>query len=333
MLLVSRPCCGREPSEEEGRNAMLDIRDVFSNLFGLFLLIGVGYGTVRFRVLPASASKMLSSLLMNVTMPATIFTSLVRPYDPAFLRAGLLEVVLGLALYILYGVISALLARPFRVTRERRGLWTFACAFNNNGFMGFPIALALFGEEGLALAVFLGIPFNLLAYTTGATLICMDRSASGDAPPVSWRSILLTVVNGSTLLGLLFFAAQWPVPAVLSAPLTYLSNVTTPLSMLIIGMSLSGGDLLTPLRDWSVLSGCGVRLLLLPLLTLGLVKLLPLDAPLVVGVLVVIMAMPSAALTSLLAEAYGGDTEFAAQLVFLSSLLCLVTIPLISLLL
>ena len=89
---------------------MLDIRDVFSNLFGLFLLIGVGYGAVRFRVLPASASKMLSSLLMNVTMPATILTSLVRPYDPAFLRAGLLEVVLGLALYILYGVISALLA-------------------------------------------------------------------------------------------------------------------------------------------------------------------------------------------------------------------------------
>ena len=191
---------------------MLDIRDVFSNLFGLFLLIGVGYGTVRLRVLPASASKMLSSLLMNVTMPATIFTSLVRPYDPAFLRAGLLEVVLGLALYILYGVISALLARPFRVTRERRGLWTFACAFNNNGFMGFPIALALFGEEGLALAVFLGIPFNLLAYTTGATLICMDRSAAGDAPPVSWRSILLTVVNGATLLGLILYAAQIPTP-------------------------------------------------------------------------------------------------------------------------
>lgn len=195
---------------------MLDIRDVFSNLFGLFLLIGVGYGTVRFRVLPASASKMLSSLLMNVTMPATIFTSLVRPYDPAFLRTGGLEVVLGLALYILYGVISALLARPFRVTRERRGLWTFACAFNNNGFMGFPIALALFGEEGLALAVFLGIPFNLLAYTTGATLICMDRSASGDAPPVSWRSILLTVVNGATLLGLILYAAQIPIPEVIS---------------------------------------------------------------------------------------------------------------------
>ena len=304
---------------------MLDIRDVFSNLFGLFLLIGVGYGTVRLRVLPASASKMLSSLLMNVTMPATIFTSLVRPYDPAFLRAGLLEVVLGLALYILYGVISALLARPFRVTRERRGLWTFACAFNNNGFMGFPIALALFGEEGLALAVFLGIPFNLLAYTTGATLICMDRSASGDAPPVSWRSI--------TLLGLILYAAQIPIPEVIDTPLTYLADVTTPLSMLIIGMNLTGGSVSALLRNRDVLSSAFLRLLFLPLLTWGILMLLPVEDPLVIGVTLIIMAMPSPAVTSILAETYGGDTQFASEAVFLSSLLCLVTIPLISLLL
>ena len=312
---------------------MLDIRDVFSNLFGLFLLIGVGYGAVRFCVLPASASKMLSSLLMNVTMPATIFTSLVRPYDPAFLRAGLLEVVLGLALYILYGVISTLLARPFRVTRERRGLWTFACAFNNNGFMGFPIALALFGEEGLALAVFLGIPFNLLAYTTGATLICMDRSASGDAPPVSWRSILLTVVNGATLLGLILYAAQIPIPEVIDTPLTYLADVTTPLSMLIIGMNLTGGSVSALLRNRDVLSSAFLRLLFLPLLTWGILMLLPVEDPLIIGVTLIIMAMPSPAVTSILAETYGGDTQFASEAVFLSSLLCLVTIPLISLLL
>src|SRR5699024_9493467 len=75
--------------------AMLDIGEVFSNLLGLFLLIGVGYGAVRFRVLPASASKLFSQLLMNVTLPATVLTSLVQPYDPAFLSSGLLEVALG----------------------------------------------------------------------------------------------------------------------------------------------------------------------------------------------------------------------------------------------
>ena len=199
--------------------------------------------------------------------------------------------------------------------------------------MGFPIALALFGEEGLALAVFLGIPFNLLAYTTGATLICMDRSASGDAPPVSWRSILLTVVNGATLLGLILYAAQIPIPEVIDTPLTYLADVTTPLSMLIIGMNLTGGSVSALLRNRDVLSSAFLRLLLLPLLTWGILMLLPVEDPLVIGVTLIIMAMPSPAVTSILAETYGGDTQFASEAVFLSSLLCLVTIPLISLLL
>ena len=312
---------------------MLDIGEVFSNLLGLFLLIGVGYGAVRFRVLPASASKLFSQLLMNVTLPATVLTSLVQPYDPAFLSSGLLEVALGLAFYTLYGVISALLVRPLRVPQGRRGVWIMACTFNNTGFMGFPIALALFGEEGLALAVFLGIPFNLLAYTTGAKLVCMDRSAAQGAPEISWRSILFTTVNGATLLGLLLYAAQIPLPEMIDTPLTYLSNVTTPLSMLVIGMNLTGGNAAALFRDRDAFSSALLRLLILPLLTWGILKLLPIRNPLVVGVTLIIMSMPSPAVSSLLAETYEGNTQFAAETVFLSSLLCLITIPMISLLL
>ena len=74
-------------------------------------------------------------------------------------------------------------------------------------------------------------------------------------------------------------------------------------------------------------------LLFLPLLTWGILMLLPVEDPLVIGVTLIIMAMPSPAVTSILAETYGGDTQFASEAVFLSSLLCLVTIPLISLLL
>ena len=312
---------------------MLDIRDVFSNLFGLFLLIGVGYLAVRLQILPTSASKLFTSLLMNITLPATILTSLVRPFDSAFLHSGVLIIILGTTCYFLYGAVSALLVRPFRIPKGRRGMWIMACIFSNNGFMGFPISLALFGEEGLVLAVFLGIPFNLLAYTTGPKLVCMDRSALQGAPPVSWRSILLSPINVVTLLGLVMYVVQLPIPPVLEAPLTYLADVTTPLSMLIIGMNLTGGKISTLLHDRDVFSSALLRLLLLPLLAWLFLSLLPIDEPLVIGVLLIVMAMPTAAVTSLLAETYDINTEFAAELVFFSSLLCLITIPLISLLL
>ena len=112
-----------------------------------------------------------------------------------------------------------------------------------------------------------------------------------------------------------------------------LANMTTPLSMLVIGMNLSNGKISTIFRDRDVFSASFMRLLALPFLTWLLLQPLTFVEPLVEGVLLIIMSMPCAALASLLAEAYEGDREFAAELVFLSSLLCMITIPLISLLL
>ena len=208
----------------------LDLQTVFLNLLELFLLIGAGYGVVRSGALPASASSAFSGLLMNVILPATILTSLVRPYDPAFIRDGVLTAVLGAVLILGYGLFCIPALCLFRVPEERRGIWILCCTFCNNGFMGFPITLALFGEEGLALAVFLAIPFNLLIYTAGPWLVCLDRPSSGDAQPSSWRAILFTATNLATLLGILLYALRIPLPAVIASPLGYLSDITTPLS-------------------------------------------------------------------------------------------------------
>lgn len=311
----------------------LDLQTVFLNLLELFLLIGAGYGAVRCGALPASASSVFSRLLIHVTLPATILTSLVRPYDPAFIRDGILTVVLGTVLIFGYGLFCIPALRLFRVPEGRRGVWTLCCTFCNNGFMGFPITLALFGEEGLALAVFLAIPFNLLIYTAGPRLVCLDRTASKGTQSFSWRAILFTAPNLATLLGILLYALRIPLPEVLASPLGYLSDITTPLSMVVIGMNLVGQRLPDILRDRDVLSSSLLRLLILPVLTWALLSLLPISNPLVMGVIVIIMAMPCAAVTSVLAESYGGNTEFSSKCVFLSSLLCLVSIPLISLLL
>ena len=312
---------------------MLNMGDVFSNLVGLFLLIAVGYAAVKFQVLPASSTKLLSNLLMQVTLPATILTSLVRPYNAAFIRDGVLIAVLGAGLFALYGLLALPASRLFRVPQGRRGVWIFSSMFSNNGFMGFPVALALFQEEGLALAVFLGIPFNLLAYTLGPKLMCMDHGTQNSTPPPSWRSILLTGVNCATVLGLTLYLCRLPIPSTLSAPLTYLSNVTTPLSMLVIGMNLTEGRVGDLLRDWDVFSVTFLRLICFPVLTWMILRLLPISNPLVVGVTLIIMAMPAPAISAILAESYHSDKELASRAVFLSSLLCLISIPLISLLL
>ena len=311
----------------------MDLGVLISNLIGLFLLIGVGFFVVRAGLIPAQASKPLSTLLMKITLPATIVCSMLRPFDPAFLKLGLSMIGVGAVVFPLFAALSLGLCRVFRVPEDRRGMWCCCATFCNNGFMGFPVALALFGEEGLALTVFLSIPFNLLMYNLGARMVCMDLPREGSARSVSWTRAVFTPINLSMAAGLVLYFTQLPLPDALRAPLGYLSDATTPLSMIVTGMNLSQGRISEVLRDRDALTASVTRLLLFPLLAWGVMGLAPGLNSLVVGAALVNLSMPSPASTALMGEEYGGQTRLAARTVLLSSLMCLVTLPLISLLL
>lgn len=311
----------------------MDLSVLLSNLIGLFLLIGVGFFAVRAGILPAEASKPLTALLMKITVPATIVSSMLRPLDMGFLKMGASMLLVGMVILPLFSVVSLGLSRLFRVPDGRRGMWCFCATFCNSGFMGFPVALALFGEEGLALTVILSIPFNLMMYSIGAKMVCIDLPRDGSAQAISWGKVIFSVINLSLVVGLFFYFTQIQLPQAVRGPLDYLAGVTTPLSMMITGMNLSQGKAGDIFRDRDILTAAGTRLLILPVLAWGLMRLIPGLSSLVLGAALLNFSMPSPAAAALLGEQYGGDTQTAVRAVFVSSLLCIVTIPLVSLLL
>lgn len=311
----------------------MDLSVLFSNLIGLFLLIGVGFFAVRTGILPAEASKPMTALLMKITVPATIVSSMLRPLDMGFLKMGASMLLVGLVILPLFSAASLGLSRLFRVSDGRRGMWCFCATFCNSGFMGFPVALALFGEEGLALTVILSIPFNLMMYSIGAKMVCMDLPRDGSAQAISWGKVIFSVINLSLVVGLFFYFTQIQLPQAVRGPLDYLAGVTTPLSMMITGMNLSQGKAGDIFRDRDILTAAGTRLLILPVLAWALMRLVPGLSSLVLGAALLNFSMPSPAAAALLGEQYGGDTQTAVRAVFVSSLLCIVTIPLVSLLL
>ena len=311
----------------------MDIAVLFSNLVGLFLLIGVGFFAVRMNVLPIQAAKPMSALLMKITVPATVVSSMLRPFDPAFLRLGLSILAVGTVLFALFAALSLGLAPLCRVPRGRRGMWCCCATFCNNSFMGFPVALAVLGEEGLALTVILAIPFNLMAYSIGARMVCMDADGAGAAPAVSWKRALFSTINLATLVGTVLYTTQLPVPEAVQTPLRHLSNVTTPLSMIITGMNLSQGSLADVVRDRDAFTASAMRLLLFPLIAWGVMRCIPGLDGLVMGAALLNMSMPAPAAATLMGEEYGGNVQIGSRIIFLSSLLCVATIPLISLLL
>lgn len=311
----------------------MDLSVLLSNLIGLFLLIGVGFFAVRAGILPAEASKPMTALLMKITVPATIVSSMLRPLDMGFLKMGASMLLVGMVILPLFSVVSLGLSRLFRVADGRRGMWCFCATFCNSGFMGFPVALALFGEEGLALTVILSIPFNLMMYSIGAKMVCMDLPRDGSAQAISWGKVIFSVINLSLVVGLFFYFTQIQLPQAVRGPLDYLAGVTTPLSMMITGMNLSQGKAGDIFRDRDILTAAGTRLLILPVLAWALMRLVPGLSSLVLGAALLNFSMPSPAAAALLGEQYGGDIQTAVRAVFVSSLLCIVTIPLVSLLL
>lgn len=306
---------------------------LLSNLTGLFLLIGVGFAAARTGLIPAGASKPLSALLMKVAVPATVFCSMLRPYDPGFLKLGGSMFLLGVTMLPAFTVLSLALTRVLRVPQGRRGMWSCCATFGNNGFMGFPVALALFGEEGLSLTVILSVPFSCLLFSVGAKLICMDRPADSAAAPISWGQAIFSGVNLAMALGLAAYFTQIQIPQAILSPLEYLAGMTTPLSMIVSGISLSQGRLSEVVRDRDALTASGFRLLVYPLAAWCVLKLIPGLDSLVFGAFLINLAMPTAAVTTFIAEEHDGCAQLSARTVFLSSLLCIITLPLISLLL
>lgn len=330
----------------------LDFMVVFSNLLGLFLLIGAGFLAARLRILPKEASPYFSALLIKITLPCTIFISLAtKEYDPSFIKDSFLTLGIGLIAFPAMQLLGSAGARLLRVPEGKRGIWAFGCAYPNTGFMGFPICLALFGAEGLALAVIYNITFNIYVYSIGAMAIAGDAAhAAGDAAGAvsgsgsaggqgnragrpSLKKVLFTGINFSVLLSLIFYFGRIPVPGPVAIPLTHLSNITTPLSMLITGIAIGqnrGAELFSDRDAWSA---SAARLLVCPLLLFAVLSHLPIQNRMIVSVVSVIMGMPVPGVTTVLAETYHGNLSMAAKLSLLTNLLSMLTIPLICMLL
>ena len=306
----------------------LDFFAVASNLISLFALIAVGFIAVKSGVLKPEASGYFSAFMMKITLPCTIFISLVqREYHSSFIHDSVTIIIAGLVGFPLMLYIARGLANILGVPKGRRGVWAFICAYSNSGFMGFPIALSLFGSEGLALSVMLNISFNITLFTLGAMEIIRDHSEHA-SKGLDMKSIIFSNINIAVVLSLIFYFCQLKVPSMIFVPLKYLSDITTPISMLIIGAALAhskASDLFTDVHAWTA---SAMRLLIYPLILCGLLRIFPLSSnPLVGAVLILINAMPGASVTAVLCEMYHADTDFAARAMFIQNVACMITIP------
>ena len=228
----------------------------------LFLLIGAGAAAIKTGVLKPEGRQTLSNLLVYLVVPAMIVHSYMMDFSEEILHNLLAAFGLSV-LAILIGTVLTL-ALTARQKDRRAPIFRFASVFSNAAYMGFPLISALFGSEGLLYASAYVTVFNILLWTMGYGMV-----SGSSSPKEVARSLLRTPVLYAMVVGLAVYLLQIPVPALIAQPLELLSNMNTPLSMLITGILIATGDLKQIVCDRHIWKLAGLRMLVIPAVCLA----------------------------------------------------------------
>jgi len=305
----------------------LDLSTFLEPFIVLFGLIALGALVARLGILDGEGVGQISSLVVNVTLPAAIFGAVATELSAEVLGAAPLVVALGVGLGALTWGLGRLAGGALGLDACRRPVFAFAAGCTNTGFLGLPLVAALLGPGALVAAVLYDFSTTINIFTYGVA--GLDRSS---ARLQSGRLVrnLLNPMFLALLIGVAWAVGRWPLPGPLREVVALTGNATTPLAMIALGHMLYSArrEAAAPGRDLGVL--CALRLLLAPALMLGVVWLLPLS-PEIRAVCVLQAGMPTAMLTALLAQQYGVDAAYGVQTAVGTTLASLVTIPLVAL--
>jgi len=305
--------------------------NALQSVFSVIAMIALGFFLAKRKWFEGNSSALISRLVVSVALPAYMISNLMTSYD----RSKLISMLPGLPIPFLAMLGSFLvasgLAVVLKVPRGRRG--TFASMFSlaNAVFIGLPVNLLLFGDESLPFALLYYIANTTVFWTLGTYLIASDGAIrSGRAKPSPVSAAGLKRILSPPLLG--FIAAIFMIMTGISLPKSimdlckYLGNMTTPLSMLFVGIVISRIELKKMRFGLDIAFVLAGRFLVTPFLIFLLMR--GRDLPLLMKqVFLITSAMPAMTQTPILAEAYGADAEYAGIGTSLTTVLSMITIP------
>ncbi|MDD3810003.1 MAG: AEC family transporter [Erysipelotrichaceae bacterium] len=289
----------------------------------IFVLLGIGFVLAKRGLFSKSTQNQLTNIVFLVVLPAAIVKSFQIDLDASLMFNCVLIMLISLAIQFLYFIANKLLYNRF--DEDERICAQYSTMVSNAGFMGMPIAYGLFGDQALLYASFFLVPVRVFMWSSGISLFA--KASYGKI----WRQVLIhpcmiAVYVGFAVMGLKYFGIELPGP--ISDTIGVIAKSNTTICLLVIGGIL--GDLeQINFFNLNTLIFSFYRLIALPLVVMAGVRLFHVDS-LIGNICILLSAMPAGSTTAMMAQRYEGNVNFASQLVFVSTLLSLGTLPLIT---
>lgn len=300
----------------------------------MFIILLAGVIAYKTGLINKTSTAHLSNLLLMMVSPLLSFLSYQLDFTPALLNGLLLALFASVLTYVISIGLSELLFRPEKSLlsktenrTENYGVEKLALVYSNCGFFGIPLVSSIFGTEGVFYLTAYLTAFNVLLWTHG--LLAMGERFD---LKTLWKKLMTPAIL-AVVTGVICFLLRIHLPELLTYPLGLIANMNTPLAMIVAGANLAQADLLKCLKKPRVYLVSFLRLLMLPALSLLLLWVLHITISLdftIAFTVFIASACPVGAVSIMFAERFGKDSSYATELFVVTTVLSLLTIPLIS---
>ena len=234
-------------------------------VFELFLMVMAGVVLFKLKIVSGENKAVLTSLLIKLVIPCLIVNSFMG-------SSGDTEIQLGTA--FLFSIILCAIGvgisilTSFVVKNDFRAVYRFGCGFSNAAYMGFPLIRAMFGHTGIIYASAYVTVFNIMLWTIGYTFF-----AEASSPKDLAKSIVKCPPIVAVFIGIILYVLKINLPGVICEPIGQIGAMTTPLAMIVTGITIAQTSILSSLKSKEVWFGTFVRLVLIPLVCTVVFKL------------------------------------------------------------
>lgn len=295
---------------------------IFKNMIDMqlmmFLLVAIGFFIRKKGIVNTEGRMNMIDLCLHITLPFNVLHSFLRKWDwNLFIACGVI-LLLSVGFNAISVFFSAVLYKKQETNRQKS--LKYGTIISNSGFLGNPMVEGIYGSEGLLYAALFMLPVRIVMWTIGIAVFLKGRKEK------LWKNVLTHPCIVAIYAGVIIMVCGIQFPTFVEKTIAGISGCNTPLSMMLIGMMLAE---VKPkgLIDKTMVFYTAIRLLVIPAVVFAITAFLPLDGMLR-GITVIMAGMPAPITTALLSAKYGGDEKYATGMVFLSTILSLITLPL-----
>lgn len=282
----------------------------------IFILIAVGVICGKTKLIKEEGAQCLTSIVLYAVTPCLMVEAFQREFDPSMLLNLAIVALAAFGVHIISIIIARLLVHD--KDKSRQTVLRFAVVFSNCGFMCLPLEEALLGSEGVFYGGAFVAVFNIMVWSYGLVMM------SGDKKQLSIKRLVLNPGIMGVLIGLIFFLLSIKLPDIVMAPISFLSDLNTPLPMLVIGYYLYKSSIREALCDKKAYVAIALRLIVIPIISLAVLYLCGIRGTILLSTVIAASA-PVAATTTMFATKFNKSIPVSVNLVSLSTIFSIAT--------